>query len=91
VNTITCPRCHGKGEIPAKPPVALERCRWCGKRRRAWSDWEQEHITGGYSRLCAYCANQRLRHPWNALIPMRKIPCGEVTDVAPQPGVESEP
>lgn len=50
------------------------RCRWCGKDRRSWSNWEQQHVTDEYwSRLCSPCANARLRNPYNALLPMRRI------------------
>jgi len=52
----------------------LARCRWCGKGRRKFSDWEQQHLkTDEYSPLCSRCANKRLDNPFNALLPMRKI------------------
>ena len=50
----------------------LNPCHWCGKRNRTASDWEQEGFKGWY-RLCVRCANSRLRNPWNALLPMRKV------------------
>lgn len=50
----------------------LERCRWCDRRDVLASEWEQEHLSGGYSTLCTRCAGKRLRNPWNALLPMRK-------------------
>ena len=53
--------------------TAPKRCRWCGKQRKKWSDWEQKHTFGEYSRLCVGCANKRLDNPYNALLPMRKV------------------
>ncbi len=52
----------------------LVRCRWCGKPRRKFSAWEQQHLkTDEYSPLCSRCATKRLNNPLNALLPMRKI------------------
>jgi hypothetical protein len=52
----------------------LVRCRWCGKGKKNFSEWEQQHVTTQeYSRLCVPCANKRLKNPWNALLEMRKI------------------
>jgi hypothetical protein len=50
----------------------LNPCRWCGKRNRTASDWEQESLKRGWQRLCVACANKRLKNPYNALLPMRK-------------------
>jgi hypothetical protein len=50
------------------------RCIWCGKPNRTRSDWEQyNHRTQAHQPLCVRCANNRLRNPWNALLPMRRI------------------
>jgi hypothetical protein len=64
----------------------LVRCRWCGKDRREFSGWEQQHLkTNDYSPLCLRCASKRLNNPFNALLPMRKIgepnlqPCANAT------------
>jgi hypothetical protein len=52
----------------------VAKCRWCGKEKRRFSEWEQQGITGDtYFRLCVPCANRRLNNPWNALLSMRKV------------------
>jgi hypothetical protein len=51
----------------------LERCYWCGRHDVPASEWEQEHRSGGWQRLCNRCARRRLNNPWNALLSMRKI------------------
>lgn len=48
-------------------------CRWCGKRNRTASSWEQRSLAGVWQRLCVRCANQRLNNPWSALLAMRKV------------------
>lgn len=48
-------------------------CRWCGRDNRRPSEWEQETLSGTWSRLCAPCARRRLRNPYNALLAMRKV------------------
>jgi len=51
----------------------LPKCRWCNKPGRP-SDFEQETLgTREWARLCLRCANKRLRNPWSALLPMRKV------------------
>jgi len=51
----------------------VDRCIWCGKRRRKWSEWEQKKLgTEEYFPLCNYCVNQRWKSNVIALIPMRK-------------------
>lgn len=50
------------------------KCHWCGKTRTRWSDWEQQHLReDAWSRLCNPCATKRLRNPYSALLPMRKV------------------
>lgn len=52
----------------------LLRCTWCGKDRRAFSEYEQREVTTGeWKRLCRRCANRRLNNPYNALLQMRRI------------------
>ncbi len=48
-------------------------CSWCGKDRVKAPEWEQNHFRNGWEPLCSYCANKRLRNPFNALLDMRKI------------------
>ena len=49
------------------------KCKWCGKDKKSFSEYEQEVLTTGeYHRLCIPCANKRLNNPWNALLSMRK-------------------
>ena len=49
------------------------RCRWCGKDKKKFSEWEQQGFSDGeYKLLCVPCANKRLKNPWNAYLPMRK-------------------
>lgn len=50
-----------------------QRCVWCGKHRRTFSDWEQEHHRNGWLPLCRPCARKRLDNPYNALLPLRKV------------------
>jgi hypothetical protein len=55
------------------PPERLNPCKWCGKRNRTASDWEQRNLSGVWQRLCVRCASRRLDNPWNGLLPMRKV------------------
>ena len=64
-------------------PDKLNPCRWCGRRNRTASDWEQKNLSGTWQRLCVRCASSRLRNPWNALLPMRKIGTEEEVPCAP--------
>ncbi|MFD6770614.1 hypothetical protein ACFWC6_30825 [Micromonospora chalcea] len=64
-----------EGDPHARP--AGVKCFWCLKIRRAMSDWEQEHHHAGWQRLCKPCATRRLKNPYNALLPMRKVPTGD--------------
>jgi hypothetical protein len=57
---------------PPKREV-LPRCQWCFKYNRTASEYEQRTLKGAWHRLCVRCANIRLRNPYNALLPMRKI------------------
>lgn len=60
--------------------TAPAKCVWCGEQRRQWSAWEQEQLQGGWARLCQPCFRIRLRNPFNALLPMRKITEGDADD-----------
>ena len=51
----------------------LDRCRWCGKRDVRVSEWEQKTVQGEWSPLCTRCANTRVRNPFNALLPTRRV------------------
>lgn len=62
--------------------MTLERCFWCNGRNRQASDWEQEHHSKGWQRLCKPCARVRLckpcarvrlNNPWSVLLSMRKV------------------
>ena len=68
----------------------LNPCRWCGKRNRTASDWEQEGLKGGWYRLCTRCASSRLRNPWNALLPMRKVGSGNAVNPPAPAGAADE-
>ncbi|MCP3702306.1 MAG: hypothetical protein GY954_05155 [Alteromonas sp.] len=58
----------------SEPVDALVMCRWCGKKKKRLSEWEQQRVTDDtYLQLCIPCANKRLNNPMNALLPMRKI------------------
>lgn len=48
-------------------------CRWCGKRGRKPSEWEQQSLKGPWLRLCTRCAARRLDNPWNAFLVLRKV------------------
>ena len=46
----------------------LPKCTWCGKRRRKWSDYEQQClISGRWHRICTWCLNRREKNPWSGL------------------------
>jgi hypothetical protein len=50
------------------------KCRWCAKSNRRPSQYEQQVLGGEeYARLCVRCANWRLKNPYSALLPMRRI------------------
>lgn len=53
--------------------MRLNPCRWCAKRNRAASGWEQQTLGGEWARLCTICARRRLANHWNALLHMRKV------------------
>lgn len=52
----------------------LSRCDWCYRHDIPASEWEQKPLTDEtYKPMCQKCANRRLRNPYNALLPMRRI------------------
>lgn len=72
----------------------MTKCEWCGKEKKAMSEWESEHLYKGWLPLCKPCATKRLNNPYNALLSMRRIteskattcccmlcPCNKETDL----------